>query len=105
MSRLGLAGRVVVAVLIGVLLLSGNPTPVRAAGPDRSEVVLVLDFSASILKDKANRDRFAAALERIADRVDETSSDLIAGDATVSIVQFAAKAADYHGLHRHEAPR
>ena len=59
--------------------------------------MLVLDFSASILDDKANRDRFAAALERIADRVDETSSDLIAGDATVSIVRFAAKAAAYPG--------
>ena len=95
LSRLGLAARVVIVIVIGTLLLSGSPTPVRAAGPDKSEVVLVLDFSASILKDKANRDRFAGALERIADRVDETSSALVAGDTTVSIVQFAAKAADY----------
>jgi hypothetical protein len=67
----------------------------RAAAPDRSEVVLVFDLSASILRDATNRNRFGAALERIAARVDETSSDLVAGDARVSIVVFAAKAADY----------
>src|SRR4029078_102109 len=44
-----------------------------------------------------DRKRFGAAVERTADRVDETSSDLVAGDTTVSIVQFAAKAADYPG--------
>ena len=93
--NLGLAARVVIAIVIGTLLFGGGPTPVRAAGADKSEVVLVLDFSASILKDKANRERFAAALERIADRVDETSSALTAGDTTVSLVQFAAKAAVY----------
>ena len=38
---------------------------------------------------RPDRNRFGAALERIADRVDATSSDLIAGDTTVSIVQFA----------------
>ncbi len=94
-NRLGLAARVVIAIVIGTLLFGGGPTPVRAAGPDKSDVVLVLDFSASILKDKANRERFAAALEQIADRVDETSSALTAGDTKVSIVQFAAKAAVY----------
>jgi hypothetical protein len=57
----------------------------------------VLDFSASILKDAATRNRFAAALERIAARVDETSADLVAGDTTFSIVQFASKARDYPG--------
>jgi hypothetical protein len=88
---------VLLVIVVVALLAGGGPTPVRAAGPDRSEVVLVLDFSASILQDKANRDRFAAALERIADRVDETSADLTTGDATMSIVRFAAKAADYPG--------
>ena len=53
-----------------------------AAGPDKSDVALVLDFSASILKDAATRNRFGAALERIAARVDETSTDLVAGDTT-----------------------
>ena len=78
-------------------MIGGAPiSTVRAlTAPDPSDVVLVLDFSASILDEPADRNRFGAALERIADRVEETSSDLIAGDTTVSIVQFAAKAADY----------
>ena len=83
---------------MAALLIGGAPTSTfgAQAAPDPSDVVLVLDFSASIL-DETNRDRFAAALERIADRVDATSADLIAGDTTVSMVQFAAKAADYRG--------
>jgi hypothetical protein len=100
MSRLGPGARTVVTILLGLLLVSGGPAPeVRAAQatPDRSNVILVLDFSASILQDKANRNRFGAALERIAARVDVTSADLTAGDATVSIVQFATRAADLPG--------
>jgi hypothetical protein len=82
---------------MAALLIGGAPiSTVRAqTAPDPSDVVIVLDFSASILDERADRNRFGAALERIADRVDETASDLIAGDTTVSIVQFAAKAADY----------
>ena len=82
---------------MAALLVGAAPTAsVRAqTAPDPSDVVLVLDFSASILNEPADRNRFGAALERIADRVEETSSDLIAGDTTVSIVQFASKAADY----------
>ncbi|MFL5711502.1 MAG: vWA domain-containing protein, partial [Chloroflexota bacterium] len=82
-----------------MLLIGSAPTPVVRAqsAPDPSDVVIVLDFSASILDESADRNRFGAALERIAARVDETSSDLIAGDTTVSIVQFAARAADYPG--------
>jgi hypothetical protein len=86
-----LAALLVVAVVFGAGLIPSA----RAAGPDRSDVVLVLDFSASILEDAANRNRFGAALERIADRVDATAADLVAGDTTVSIVRFAARAADY----------
>jgi hypothetical protein len=103
MSRLGPGARTVVAILIGVLLVGGGRVlgPVadaRAAEtPDRSNVILVLDFSASILNDAANRNRFGAALERIAARVDETSADLTAGDARLSIVQFATSAADLPG--------
>ncbi len=84
---------------LAVLLMGSAPTSVVRAqnAPDPSDVVIVLDFSASILDEKADRNRFGAALERIAARVDETSSDLVAGDTTVSIVQFAAKAADYPG--------
>src|SRR3990170_2621580 len=99
MSRLGSAALTVVMLVLGALLFAGRLAPVSLAQtpPDRSEVVLVLDFSASILEDVANRDRFAAALDRIADRIDATSSDLIAGDASVTIVQFATSAADYAG--------
>ena len=57
-----------VALLIGSILFPASiGSSVLAATPaDRSDVVLILDFSASILDDKANRDRFAAALDRIA---------------------------------------
>ena len=102
MNRVGPAARFVVALVIGAMLSSaglaaGLATTVRAAAPDQSEIVLVLDFSASILQDKANRDRFAGALEGMADRVDAISTDLVAGDTTTSIVQFAGKAIDYPG--------
>ena len=99
MRRLGPTARGLVAIVVGTMLAGGGlaPSVLAAPAPDRSEIVLVLDFSASILKDAANRNRFGAALERIADRVDATSADLVAGDATVSIVQFATRAADYPG--------
>jgi hypothetical protein len=85
-------------VVVGALLIGGALVPTtRAATPDKADVVLVLDFSASILEDSANRNRFGAALERIASRVDQISADLTAGDATVTIVQFATRAADYPG--------
>ena len=98
-TPLGPRARAVVAAAIAVLLVGGAVAPaVRAqTAPDRSDVVLVLDFSASILQEAADRNRFGAALERIADRVESISSDLVAGDTTVTIVQFAAKAVDYAG--------
>jgi len=99
MNRLGLAARSVVAIVLATMVMGGGFTPSARAvtPPDASDVVLVLDFSASILQDAANRGRFAAALDRIADRVDATSADLVAGDATMSIIQFATRAADYPG--------
>ena len=98
MRRLGSAVLSTAMIVTGGLLLGGPlAADALAQAPDRSEVVIVLDLSASILRDVANRDRFAAALDRIADRVDATSSDLIAGDATVTIVLFATRAADYAG--------
>ena len=99
MSRLRSAALPVVMLVVGALLFAGRLAPDSLAQtlPDRSEVVLVLDFSASILEDVANRDRFAAALDRIADRIDATSSDLVDGDASVTIIQFATSAADYAG--------
>src|SRR5207249_4061390 len=96
--RLGSRANAATTLVVALLLVAGGLVPtVHAQTPDESDVVLVLDFSASILKDAANRNRFGAALERIAARVDETSADLVAGDATVTIVQFAARAADYQG--------
>ena len=99
MRRLGPGAPTVAAILIGILLAAGFAVPgARAATEtERSNVILVLDFSASILQDEANRNRFGAALERIADRIDATSADLTAGDARVSIIQFASKAADLPG--------
>lgn len=99
MSRLGSAAHAVATILVGAAVLCGGlaPSVLGQTSPDRSEIVLVLDFSASILRDTANRNRFGAALERIADRVDQTSSDLTAGDTTVTIIQFATRAADYRG--------
>src|SRR5450759_3117011 len=99
LSRLRSVALAVAMLIVGALMLAGRLAPASLAQtpPDRSEVVLVLDFSASILADVANRNRFAAALDRIADRVDATSSDLSDGDAIVTIVQFATSAADYSG--------
>ena len=100
MRRIGSTGRLVLATIMASLLVppgGGAPVAAAEAAPDRSEVVLVLDFSASILEDATNRRRFAAALDRIADRVDERSADLVAGDTTVSIVQFAARARNTPG--------
>ena len=99
MNRVGRTSRAAAAfaaMFVAVGGLASNTLAVNV-GPDKAEVVLVLDFSASILNDATNRSRFAGALERIADRVDETSRDLIRGDATVSIVQFASSAADVNG--------
>ena len=97
MTRPGSTARAVVMLILGAFLLAGPlaSTSLAQEHPDQSDVVLVLDFSASILDDPVNRDRFAAALDRIADRVDATSSDLVAGDTTVTLVQFATRAADY----------
>ena len=96
MRRLGPGAPTVAAFLIGILLVAGFAVPgARAAAiADRSNVILVLDFSASILQDEANRNKFGAALERIAARVDATSDALIVGDAKISIVQFASRATD-----------
>ena len=99
MNRFGSSLMAIVMFVVGTVLFAGGlaPTALAATPADRSEVVLVFDLSASILVDATNRGRFAAALDRIAARVDETSADLVAGDATVSIVQFASRAVDDAG--------
>ena len=96
MIRVGRAGRAAATLALAALIVVGGVAQATVAvGPDKAEVVIVLDFSGSILDDETSRNRFGAALERIAARVEETSRDLILGDATVSIVQFASRAADY----------
>ena len=98
MGRRGPGARAVIGIVIWTLLVGGlAPSVIAQTTPDKSDVVLVFDFSASILEDTANRNRFATALEGIAARVDATSTDLIAGDATVTLVRFATRAADQPG--------
>jgi hypothetical protein len=93
--RLTAAAVALVTLLVAVVITAAAPRVSAQQAPDRSEVVIVLDFSASILQDRTNRTRFAAALDRIADRVDAISADLVAGDARISIIQFASRARDY----------
>ena len=98
MRRLGSRANAVGSIVAALIVAIGGLVPTAAAAtPDPSNVVIVLDFSASILQDATTRNRFGAALERIAARVDETSTDLVAGDATVSLVQFATRVRDYPG--------
>jgi hypothetical protein len=95
------AARALRIALFAALLASTLPVPSIAgaaaaatANDDASDIVLVLDFSGSILEDKGVRTDFADALDGIAARVEEIAATLAAGDATVSIVRFATKAAD-----------
>ena len=91
--------RIAAAIAAGLFVLSSGGSAASAAeqAPDSSDVALVLDYSASILNDARTRARFAGALERMADRVDELSPELVKGDTTVSLVQFASEARDYEG--------
>ena len=69
MRRLPPGASVVAALVAAVVLVGGGLIPrASAANADPSNVVLVLDFSASILEDATTRNRFAAALRRIAAR-------------------------------------
>lgn len=77
------------------LLTVAAPGAIAVTAADPSDVVLVLDFSRSILDDRPNRERFAAALEEIADRVDETRDELVTGDVTITFVAFASRALAY----------
>ena len=96
MSRVGRMARAASFLAAGLLLAGLVPGTV-AAGPDQAEVVLDFDFSGSILDDEQTRNRFGDAINSIADRVGETERDLIKGDTTVSLVQFASKASDVEG--------
>ncbi len=95
-----LAPRVLRTALVAALLATGlasTPAAGAEAATDPSDIVLVLDFSGSILDDAATRTNFADALDGIAGRVEETAATLVAGDATVSIIRFATRAADVSG--------
>ena len=78
--------------LAGLLLGVAPAVSVLGQTPDRSDVRPGPRLlPASILQRRGERNRLGTALERIADRVDATSADLVAGDTTVSIVQFATR--------------
>ena len=72
MKRLRPGTSAIIAIIIGALLITGGgiSSSVRAAGePDPSEVVIVLDFSASILSDIAAVSCFGGAALVDADRI------------------------------------
>lgn len=98
MSRLATTVRAATSIVLATTLIAGGFVPAASAAvPDPSDVVLEFDFSASILNDAQTRNQFADALEGIAGSVQQQSASLIAGDATVSMLQFASKAIDYPG--------
>ena len=78
------------------MLVGGAGSVAAQSAEDPSAVVLVFDVSNSIIgaHDGTNVE-FAAALEDIADRVATISSDLTAGNATVSFVAFGRTAIPY----------
>ena len=80
-----------------VVMAIGVTTAIAADPSEPSDVVVALDFSSSILSDKPNRTKFANALDDIADRVEVTSDDLVNGNAVISLVPFASRAAGFPG--------
>ena len=80
-----------------VVMAIGVTTAIAADPAEPSDVVVALDFSSSILSDKPNRTKFANALDDIADRVEVTSDDLVNGNAVISLVPFASRAAGFPG--------
>ena len=64
MKRVGRTGRAAASILATVLLVAGLVPGTLAVnvGPDKAEVVIVLDFSASILNDEASRNRFGEVM-------------------------------------------
>ena len=82
---------------IAFSMLAGGAGLVAAqTADDPSAVVLVFDVSNSIIEaDDGTNVEFAAALDDIADRVATISSDLTAGNATVSFVAFGRTAIPY----------
>jgi len=83
----------ILALLIGAAAL--GPAALAQDTVEPSDVVIVLDYSLSILRDEASRGQFAGALNKIADSVDAKATDLADGRATFSFVAFASTAVDY----------
>jgi Fibronectin type III domain len=91
------ASRALRLTLLAAALVTGFGVPpaTRAAeAPEPSDIVIVLDYSSSILDDEVTRAAFGDALDRIAARVDEISDTLVDGDMTVSFVLFASSAVE-----------
>jgi hypothetical protein len=84
------------ALLAMACLLAGPMLVSAQTAADPSNVVLVFDVSNSILlADDGTNTEFAAALEGIADRVEESAADLTLGNAEISFVVFGRTAITY----------
>ncbi len=80
------ASRAARFALLGAALATGfavPPAALAAEEPEASDIVIVLDFSSSILDDEATRTAFADALDRLAARTEEIGDTLLLGDVTV----------------------
>jgi hypothetical protein len=93
-ARLLFAAPLALLAMVGVL--AGPMLVAAQTAQDPSDVVLVFDVSNSILlsTDGTNTE-FATALEGIADRVQESASDLTLGNAEISFVVFGRQAITY----------
>src|SRR5215831_12992800 len=97
MRRVAPTGVAVGMLAMLLALVAGGLAPnVAAVGPDKSDVVMEFDFSSSITTNKTTRTQLASAIDQIANRVTETADTLVAGDTTVSLIQFATRAIDVH---------
>ena len=108
-GRALLTSRLVVGTTMALasLMLASSLSWGAEGAVDPSDVVVALDYSASILNDKPVRTKFAAALDEIADRVEATADDLAERDITISLVPFATRARPLPGCERlslHEDP-
>jgi len=83
------------ALVVAALVAAAPSVALAQETVEPSDVVIVLDYSLSILRDEASRGQFAEALNKIADSVDEKAADLADGKATFSFVAFASSAVDY----------
>ena len=98
MNRLGPVARIVIAILVASLLSSsGLVATTRAAAPTAPT-----SSSSSTSRPRSSTTRPTATGSRARSRASrtastETSADLVEGDTTASIVQFAAKAIDTPG--------